>query len=203
MKRILAVLALGAALALSGCAGGGGAPAPATPVSAPETRAPATPIAETPSPAAETPTPTPTPTCATTTAAQARDAAIPLLPPPFPPEDTDMAGNKWDPEYSDIDNYDPCAELSWIVVPLAGGTGSSPSQVALFHRGEFVQAATEKSYGFWPRVTRLSDDSIEVVYIWPKDGESTANASGESPMTFTWNDAAGKIDVAGNPPDYL
>ena len=34
-------------------------------------------------------------------------------------------------------NYDPCADLSTVLVTIEGATGSSPIQALMFHRGEF------------------------------------------------------------------
>ena len=123
--------------------------------------------------------------------------------PGVPPERESLADVVWDPEYADLSGYDPCADLSWIIVPIDGGTASSPYQVALFHQGRFVQAATEKSYGFFPRVRRMTGDTIEVVFVWPRPDEPNAAPTGETPMTFHWDADASENLVAGDPPDYL
>jgi len=202
MKRILAVAAVACILVLAGCSADDREPAAeeTTPQEAPSQEAPT----QEPTPSQEpTPTPEPEATCADTSADQALDVAMPLMPRPFPPEQEYMADRNWTTTGADLEGYDPCAPLSWITFSVENGTGSSPSQVALFHNGEFVQAATEKSYGFWPRVTRLSADEIRIVYRWPKPNEGNAEASGESPMTFTWNDDTASIAVEGDPPSYL
>ena len=143
-RRILAALAAACALVVAGCAS---TPPPAPPFP--------TAAAEAPTAApSEAPSDDPAPACADTDAEQALADALPQMPPPFPPDDENMSDVQWDTEHADLEGYDPCAELSWITISIVGGTGSSPSQVALFHAGEFVQAATEKSYGFWPQVTR-------------------------------------------------
>lgn len=192
-RRILAALAAACALVVAGCA--------STPPQAPPFP---TAAADAPTAApSETPSDDPAPACADTDAEQALADALPQMPPPFPPDDENMSDVQWDTEHADLEGYDPCAELSWITISIVGGTGSSPSQVALFHAGEFVQAATEKSYGFWPQVTRLAPDSLEVVYFWPKPGEGNAERSGESPMRFTWDDESGSVFVEGDPPNYL
>ena len=192
-RRILAALAAACALVVAGCAS---TPPQAPPF--PTAAADATTAAP-----SETPSDDPAPACADTDAEQALADALPQMPPPFPPDDENMSDVQWDTEHADLEGYDPCAELSWITISIVGGTGSSPSQVALFHAGEFVQAATEKSYGFWPQVTRLAPDSLEVVYFWPKPGEGNAERSGESPMRFTWDDESGSVLVEGDPPNYL
>lgn len=40
-------------------------------------------------------------------------------------------------------NYDPCADLSFITVGIEMPTVSSPSQLMLFHRGEYLGVATK------------------------------------------------------------
>jgi hypothetical protein len=45
-------------------------------------------------------------------------------------------------------NYDPCANLSTILVTIQGGTGSSPIQALMFHRGAYLVTGTSKAYGF-------------------------------------------------------
>lgn len=192
-RRILAALAAACALVVAGCAS---TPPPAPPFPTAAADAPT-------AAASEAPSDDPAPACADTDAEQALADALPQMPPPFPPDDENMSDVQWDTEHADLEGYDPCAELSWITISVVGATGSSPSQVALFHAGEFVQAATEKSYGFWPQVTRLAPDSLEVVYFWPKPGESNAERSGESPMRFTCDDESGSVLVKGDPPNYL
>lgn len=45
-------------------------------------------------------------------------------------------------------NYDPCADLSTVLVTVQKGTGSSPVHALMFHRGEYLGTATAKAYGF-------------------------------------------------------
>ena len=102
---------------------------------------------------APTSPPEPAPPCGTMTAAQAAQAAAAKLPPPF--SDPDMSDVGWDPSAATLDGYDPCAALGWIVMPIQGGTASSPYAIALFHQGQYIGRATAKSYGFFPTVTRV------------------------------------------------
>ncbi len=151
-----------------------------------------------PEPSASTPTASPTPTCAPLDGPAAAAEVIGQLPPTF--EEPSMSHVAWDLGSARVDGYDPCAELSWIVFSVEGGTVSSPSQIALFHRGEFIGTATEKAYGFWPDVERVSDGEIEVTYRWPKPDEANAEASGRSVSVFTWSD--GVVNRTGElPPD--
>lgn len=181
--RVVCALAVSGMLVLSACSTPDADPTPpVTPSSTPTA----------------TPTPTPTPTCGSLDAEQAAAEAIELLPPPF--EEPRMSDVTWDGSYATLDGYDPCATLSWIAFPIEGGTVSSPSQVALFHLGKFVGPATERAYGFWPEVERVSDSEIRVTYTWPQGNESNAEASGRSVALFEWRD--GEVQQTGELPPY-
>lgn len=153
-------------------------------------------------PAATTPSTTSTPDseaqCSTSTASQAaRDAAKRV--PPYDPGFGD--GTRW--KYtadSSINGWDRCAGLSWVALPIERGTGSSPWQIALFRHGEYLGTATAKGYGFWPTITRVSDDKIKVVYHWTKEGEGTANASGTTVAYFAWDDVDHTVRMTGSTP---
>lgn len=56
-------------------------------------------------------------------------------------------GRQWSTAPEDS-NYDPCADLSAVVVTVQDGTASAPDQALMFHRGEFVGTATPKAYPF-------------------------------------------------------
>lgn len=118
---------------------------------------------------------------------------------------TTMPGDKsfdWDPGASDTSTYDACAPLSWILLSIKGPTGSSPFQVMFFNRGEFVGTATSEPFGFHPNVTRQSDAAVSVVFRWPKVGEATASASGESTSTYVWDETSRTLKRSGDlPPD--
>lgn len=107
----------------------------------------------------------------------------------------------WAKDYTDS-NYDPCAELSWAVVGIQGGTASSPYQIMLFHRGEYLGTATKHAYGFAPKVVRVNDGEIAVTYRWPKDGESNAEASNTATAHFAWDKEKNSVVMSGNLPAY-
>ena len=154
---------------------------------------------ETPSASASaTPTPTPAPTCASLDGEAAAAEAIPLLPAPF--DDPAMSVIEWDASQATVDTYDPCAALSWIVVPISGGSVSSPNQIALFHRGEYIGPATERSYGFWPEVARIDDATIEVTYRWAESGDTNAEPSGRAVASFAWDEASQSVVFGGELP---
>lgn len=165
--------------------------------SSPSTTRTATPAA--PADATSTRSPSPKPSCANLTGRGAVRASIGRIP-PFDVGDGDVY--EWSATDADVKGYDPCAPLSWIVVPIKGATGSSPHQIMLFHHGRFLGTTTKDAYGFWPKVTRLSPSRIAVVYTYAHEDEGTATASGKARSTFTWDAAAGRVVHAGEvPPD--
>ena len=126
-----------------------------------------------------TPTPSPTPECADKSGADALGTWASQVP--------TYNGWAWDTTEADVSTYDSCASLSWIVLPIEGGTASSPYQIMLFHHGEYIGVTSDQMIGFFPEVERLDDETIQVTYKWPRDGESTAGASGRSVSVFTWD----------------
>ncbi|SER41924.1 LppP/LprE family lipoprotein [Corynebacterium cystitidis] len=106
----------------------------------------------------------------------------------------------WDTDYSYTEGYDPCAALSWITITVEGVTGSSPNHIMLFHKGDYLGTATYEAYGFFPRVTRASDNMINVVYTYPLTGEGTANASGRAYASFEWDEDLQKVQMYGDVP---
>ncbi|BCI85216.1 hypothetical protein NIIDMKKI_04220 [Mycobacterium kansasii] len=73
-------------------------------------------------------------------------------------------GKAWNPtpEFSD---YDPCADLSAVVVTVVDATRSSPDQALMFHRGAFVGTATAVAYPFTElEVPASTDDLVVLTY---------------------------------------
>lgn len=187
ISRLIVPLAI-AALVLSGCSDG--ARQAETGESVGTSVSASTPVP------AEAPSPTPeSAPCSTLSGLQAAQKSVGEVL-PFEP------GNAyaWQAQDADVSSYDHCAPLSWIVLPIAGPTGSSPYQIMLFNRGEFVQTATEQAYGFHPRVRRLSENKISVTYTWSRDSEGTADASGHSTSIFGWDDASAQVTRTGELP---
>ncbi|WP_313094557.1 LppP/LprE family lipoprotein [Corynebacterium variabile] len=109
-------------------------------------------------------------------------------------------GYPWAPESAETDGYDPCADLSWIILPIKGGTASSPYQIMLFHNGSYLGTATSDAYGFYPDISRVDDATVSVTWHWPKDGESNAGRSGESTAQFTWDESTQSVQMSGEVP---
>lgn len=112
---------------------------------------------------------------------------------------TSSQGYEWGPDYAE-NNWDPCAELSWITLPIDRGTASSPYRILLYHRGEFLGRATFDDYGFYPQVVRLGPERIQVTYTYTLEGEATATASGRAISTFTWDEGSQSIVHRGDVP---
>ncbi|WP_326547973.1 LppP/LprE family lipoprotein [Mycolicibacterium sp. ND9-15] len=101
---------------------------------------------------------------------------------PFEP----LTGAKWDSTPVDS-NYDACAELSTILVTTEGGTGSSPVQALLFHRGEYLGTGTSKAYGFTSLDAAASTgDTVVLTYKVPGECNACMPAAVHS-ARYQWN----------------
>ena len=96
-------------------------------------------------------------------------------------------------------NYDPCADLSAILVSVVGGTGSSPTQALLFHRGAYVGPATPEPHGMTTLDAQASTgDTVVLNY---RTGQScTACDDGTvTAVRYQW-DGAGVTMLDPTPP---
>ncbi|WP_161795920.1 LppP/LprE family lipoprotein [Corynebacterium pilosum] len=84
----------------------------------------------------------------------------------------------WSADHANTEGYDPCAALSWIVVPIYGGTGGSPDQIMLYNYGEFARPATDEVYSFPQAVTRVDDSTISVTYRFVQDSDPSPRSRG-------------------------
>jgi serine/threonine-protein kinase len=95
-------------------------------------------------------------------------------------------------------NFDSCASLSAVYITIAEGTGSTPAQVLLFHKGSYVGPATPKPHSFTsidPSLT--TDDTIALKYGIP----GSCNACAD--MTFTivrFHWTGDHVEMIGTPP---
>lgn len=153
-----------------------------------------TPTVSTVEPVQQSPTvssTTPNTSCTSKTRAEAVNLAI------------SMQNHKtaWQEVTTNGDNYSPCAELSWITIsegPCC--TAMQPTPILLFHHGEYVGTATSKEIGAMPKVSRVSENKIEVRYIYLKEGESNAQASGVATAYFTWDSNTHQVIQSGDLP---
>lgn len=81
-------------------------------------------------PPAATPSTDPEAPCGPDRASAVRQALSRLDPEP-------VTGAAWDPTPQE-GNFHACAHLSTVLITVVGGTGSSPMQALMFHRGEFL-----------------------------------------------------------------
>jgi len=73
--------------------------------------------------------------------ATAVQTAISQMPPPQIAATIPDA--RWSPQiWSPGSNYDPCADLSTVLITIERATGSSPMQALMFHRGVFLGTRT-------------------------------------------------------------
>jgi hypothetical protein len=95
-------------------------------------------------------------------------------------------------------SFDPCVTLSAVIITVQGATGSSPEQVLLFHKGEFVGTATRDSHGFTALDPgRTTDDTVGVTYKTP--GSCNACPDGTiTPVQFHWDGK--QVKTIGTPP---
>ena len=71
-------------------------------------------------------------------------------------------------------NYEPCADLSTVLITIEGATGSSPMQAMMFHRGTFLGTGTVKDYSFITLNKAAStNDTVVLNY---KDGRNVCTA---------------------------
>jgi LppP/LprE lipoprotein len=98
-----------------------------------------------------------------------------------------LTGRGWD-DTPVGSNYDPCADLSTILVMIEGGTGSSPVQALMFHRGQYLGTGTSKAYGFTSlNAARSADDMVVVDYKTPGAFNACPHA-GVTSVRYQWQD---------------
>jgi LppP/LprE lipoprotein len=95
-------------------------------------------------------------------------------------------------------NYDPCADLSTVLVTIEGATGSSPIQALMFHRGEFLGTGTWKAYGFTSLDAEASTpDTVVLRYRW---GQSCTACDDGSVTTVRYHWDGNRVVMLDPPP---
>ncbi len=113
----------------------------------------------------------------------------------LPPEQ--KTGRPWNPRPIGSD-YDPCADLSTTLVMIDGGTGSSPVQALMFHRGAYLGTGTLRAYGLTSLDTGSSTkDTVVLKY---RSGQScTACDDGiVTTVRYHWDGSA--VQMLDAPP---
>lgn len=97
-------------------------------------------------------------------------------------------------------NYDSCADLSTMVVTIEGGTGSSPEQALMFHRGEFLGTGTLKSYAFTAiDHTASTNDTVVLTY---KDGRHVCTACDGPRVRVRYQWQGDHVEMLDPPPPW-
>ncbi|QJC22368.1 LppP/LprE family lipoprotein [Arcanobacterium buesumense] len=137
--------------------------------------------------------------CAETSGEEALAQAATELAPAWEGLAPDSAEN-WDFASADTSTYDSCKPLSWIVIPTAMPSKDAPYEVALFHNGVFSGTSEARPYLGEPKVTRVSDNEIQVERTWYLDEEKTMPKPAVA--TYVWNDDKSRtVRTGGLPPN--
>jgi hypothetical protein len=90
-------------------------------------------------------------------------------------------------------NYDPCADLSTILLTIERAAGSSPVQALMFNRGTYVGPATWKAYAF-TTLNRERSTGDMVVLDYKTPGECNACPPADvSSVRYQW--AGGHVET--------
>ena len=109
-------------------------------------------------------------------------------------------GKQWDRQVMS-GNYDPCADLSAMVVSVQDGTRSAPDLALLFHRGVFVGTATPNAYAFTELEEPASTADIVVLTYRTRQSCSTCDDGTLTTVGFQWKND--KVRVLDAPPESL
>jgi hypothetical protein len=108
-----------------------------------------------------------------------------------------VTGRPWGPN-SQGGNYDPCADLSTILIMVDGGTASSPMQALMFHRGAWLGTGTLRAYSFTSVDAAASTkDTVVLAY---RSGQS-CSACGDGILTrvrYHWD--GNQVQMLDPPP---
>ncbi|OBJ54076.1 LppP/LprE family lipoprotein [Mycobacterium asiaticum] len=109
-------------------------------------------------------------------------------------------GKQWDAKVLS-GNYDPCAELSGLVVTVRDATRSAPDLALLFHRGAFVGPATPNAYSFTELEAPASNGNTVVLTY--RTGQSCDSCPDGTLTTvgYQWRDD--KVQMLDTPPVSL
>ena len=95
-------------------------------------------------------------------------------------------------------DYDPCADLSTILVTVQGGTGSSPVQALMFHRGTYLGTGTLKAYGFTSLNSAASTNDTVVLSYRTGQSCTACNDGTVINVRFHWDGS--KVQMLDPPP---
>lgn len=104
----------------------------------------------------------------------------------------------WTTDGADTATYLPWLPFSAIRINTAGGTESSPQQVALFAGDRYIGTTTAAAYPN-QQVLRIEDNILQVDYRFPQPGDSNADPTGLVSSRYTLN-ADGTVTREGELP---
>jgi LppP/LprE lipoprotein len=96
-------------------------------------------------------------------------------------------------------NYDPCADLSAVLVTIDLATPSSPIQALLFHRGSFLGTATSESHPYTTLDSAASTKDTVVLEFISGRSCSACNDGTRNDVRYHW-DGARAVMVNPLPP---
>ena len=93
------------------------------------------------------------------------------------------SANIWPPD----SNYNPCADLSTVLITVEGATGSSPMQALMFHRGTYLGTGTVKDYAYMSLNKAASTNDTVVVNYQVGKTCSGCNDGITTPVRYHWD----------------
>lgn len=98
-------------------------------------------------------------------------------------------------KYGGLDNYNPCRDLSFVVLDAVTKDPNVPKQVMLFHRGKLLGTTIEKPLPF-QEVVATTDSSVTINYFYWKNPDKFA-----AQVTYRWDGE--KVVMEGEIPQDL
>lgn len=109
-------------------------------------------------------------------------------------------GKAWNPTPESSD-YDPCADLSAVVVTVVDATRSSPDQALMFHRGVFVGTATPEAYPFTQLEAPASTDDLVVLTYRTRQSCDACEDGTLTTVGFQWQ--GDHVQMLDSPPESV
>ena len=111
--------------------------------------------------------------------------------------DESTTNRSWSPR-SIGSNFDPCADLSTILVTIEGATGSSPMQALMFHRGEYLGTGTLDARGFTSIDYPASTEDMVVLTYRTSQSCTACDDGVTTSVRFQWDGQA--VQMLDSPP---
>lgn len=95
-------------------------------------------------------------------------------------------------------NYDPCADLSTVLVIPDGGAGGSPMQALMFHRGRYLGTATSTAHPFTGLLPGASNDTVVLTYGSTQSCTTCPGGGIVTTVRYWWDGT--QVDMLDLPP---